>query len=97
VTHSLSTLREQKSQTDWAKVDAATEAQLAAMDCDDPDLQGLDKIDWSKATLVLPDPKAAISIRLDVDVLAFFKAGGAGYQSRINAVLRSYMKASMKG
>jgi uncharacterized protein (DUF4415 family) len=46
---------------------------------------------------VLPEPKAAISIRLDTDVLAFFKAGGAGYQSRINAVLRSYMKSTKQG
>jgi uncharacterized protein (DUF4415 family) len=83
--------------TDWARVDAITEAELEQMDRDDPDLQGFEDIDWSKATLVLPDPKAAISIRLDTDVLAFFKAGGAGYQSRINAVLRSYMKAAKKG
>lgn len=91
------TLREQKSKTDWAKVDTTTAAELAQMDRDDPDLQGLDKINWSKAEWVLPEPKAAISIRLDTDVLAFFKAGGAGYQSRINAVLRSYMKSTKQG
>jgi uncharacterized protein (DUF4415 family) len=66
------------------------------MDRDDPDLHGLDAIDWSKAELVMPGAKTAISIRLDADVLAFFKQGGAGYQSRINAVLRSYMNAKAK-
>lgn len=94
---SIEDIKARKSQTDWATVDATTEAELAQMDLDDPDLQGLDEIDWSKAEWVIPEPKAAISIRLDADVLAFFKAGGAGYQSRINAVLRSYMKASTKG
>ncbi len=83
--------------TDWARVDATTEAELRQMDRDDPDLQGFENVDWSKATLVLPETKAAISIRLDADVLAFFKADGPGYQSRINAVLRSYMKATKKG
>jgi uncharacterized protein (DUF4415 family) len=35
-------------------------------------------------------PKAAISLRLDADVLDWFKAQGPGYQTRINAVLRAY-------
>jgi uncharacterized protein (DUF4415 family) len=82
--------------TDWARVDATTEAELEQMDRDDPELQGFEDIDWSKAEWVLPEPKAAISIRLDADVLAFFKAGGPGYQSRINAVLRAYMAATKK-
>ena len=38
--------------------------------------------------------KAAISLRLDADVLDWFKAHGAGYQTRINAVLRAYMEAA---
>jgi uncharacterized protein (DUF4415 family) len=97
VSFSLEELKSRQSKTDWARVDATTEAELRQMDLDDPDLQGFEDIDWSKATLVLPEPKAAISIRLDPDVLAFFKADGAGYQSRINAVLRSYMKAVKKG
>lgn len=48
--------------------------------------------DWSNAVLVLPKRKEAISIRLDEDVLAFFKGLGAGYQTRINAVLRHFME-----
>jgi uncharacterized protein (DUF4415 family) len=38
--------------------------------------------------------KAAVSLRLDADVLNWFKAQGTGYQTRINAVLRAYMEAS---
>jgi len=34
--------------------------------------------------------KAAISLRIDVDVLEWFKAQGPGYQTRINAILRAY-------
>jgi len=45
---------------------------------------------------VVPPSKTPISIRLDDDVLAFFKEGGAGYQKRINAVLRSYMTHTRK-
>ena len=53
-------------------------------------------IDWTSARLVVPEAKAAISIRLDPDVLAFFRAGGRGYQTRINAVLRAFMEAQKK-
>jgi len=38
--------------------------------------------------------KAAVSLRLDADVLDWFKARGAGYQTRINAVLRAYMEVA---
>ena len=47
---------------------------------------------WAKAEIVIPQKKKAISIRLDQDVIGWFKNQGDGYQSRINAVLRSYIK-----
>lgn len=40
-------------------------------------------------------PKATISLRVDADVLEWFKAAGPGYQTRINAVLRAYKEASV--
>src|SRR5262245_48674757 len=40
-------------------------------------------------------PKAAISLRVDADVLEWFKAQGPGYQTRINLVLRAYRDASV--
>lgn len=49
-------------------------------------------IDWSEAVLVVPPKKKAISIRVDEDVLDYFKRQGSGYQRRMNAVLRSYMQ-----
>ena len=52
--------------------------------------------DWSEAVLVIPPKKNAISIRVDEDVLDYFKNQGAGYQRRMNAVLRSYMEQKRK-
>ncbi len=46
---------------------------------------------WADANVVLPKEKTAISIRLDNDILDFFKKQGKGYQTKINAVLRSYI------
>jgi len=62
----------------------------------DPDWKEFKDIDWSDAVLVIPAKKKAISIRVDEDVLDFFKKEGEGYQRRINAVLRSYMQQKAK-
>jgi len=58
-----------------------------------PELADLPDDFWDEAKLVNPVPKQPISLRLDRDVLAWFKAQGPRYQSRINAVLRSYVSA----
>lgn len=92
--HKLAT-GELKDQTDWARVDAMTEEELERAIAADPDADIPDP-DWANAVLVVPPAKTPISIRLDDDVLAFFKAGGPGYQKRINAVLRSYMTHTEK-
>jgi uncharacterized protein (DUF4415 family) len=56
-----------------------------------PELADLPEDFWNEATVVEPTPKEPISLRVDADVLKWFKAQGPRYQSRINAVLRSYM------
>jgi uncharacterized protein (DUF4415 family) len=84
-----------KGKTDWARVDALTDEDIARAVANDPDAAPLD-IDWSDAVLVMPPKKKAISIRVDEDVLDFFKKEGDGYQRRINAVLRSYMQQKAK-
>jgi len=48
---------------------------------------------WSKTAVELPRKKQLITLRIDADVLDFFRHTGARYQSRINAVLRSYVEA----
>lgn len=80
-----------RGKTDWTAVDALTDEEIAAAVRNDPDAVPLD-VDWSDAVLVVPPRKQAISIRVDQDVLEFFKQQGAGYQRRMNAVLRSYME-----
>ena len=69
--------------------------QIAAAVASDSDAAPLD-IDWSQAVLVVPPKKKAISIRVDPDVLEYFKNEGPGYQRRINAVLRSYVEQKQK-
>ena len=84
-----------KGKTDWAAVDALTDEEIEAAVRNDPDAVPLD-LDWSDAVLVFPPKKTAISIRVDADVLDYFKQQGAGYQRRMNAVLRSYMDQTSK-
>ncbi|MEO9963323.1 MAG: BrnA antitoxin family protein [Alphaproteobacteria bacterium] len=79
---------------DWSAFDDLDDADIAEAVRQDPDAAPIaDEGFWSRAKVVMPTPKQAISIRLDTDVLDFFKDEGPGYQSRINAVLRSYMDA----
>ena len=79
-----------KGKTDWKRVKSLTAEDIAKAVADDPDAAALD-IDWSDAELVIPPAKKPISIRLDEDLIAFFKQSGPGYQTRINAILRHYM------
>jgi uncharacterized protein (DUF4415 family) len=62
-------------------------------DIDTSDIPELDDNFWKNAKVVKPIPKTAISIGLDSDVLEWFKSQGKGYQTLINAVLRSYVNA----
>ena len=84
-----------KGKTDWAVVDALTDEEIEEAVRNDPDAVPLD-FNWDEAVLVIPPKKKAISIRVDEDVLDYFKHEGAGYQRRINAVLRSYMQQKAK-
>ena len=81
-----------KIKSDLAKLRNITDEEIEASIANDPDWQEFKDIDWSKAVLVIPPKKKAISIRVDEDVLDYFKKEGAGYQRRMNAVLRSYMQ-----
>jgi uncharacterized protein (DUF4415 family) len=58
----------------------------------DPEVRATDAKFWKKAKVVLPQPKQTITIRLDADLLEWLRRQ-RGYQTRINAVLRTYMEA----
>ena len=86
-----------KGRTDWARVDALTDEDIARAIADDPDAAPLLDDEWfRKARLVPPDPKVPISIRVDRDILEWFRRQGPRYQTRINAVLRAYVEAHRK-
>ena len=95
VRYTRAELAKMNSETDWARVDALTDEDIAKAVESDPDAQRITEKDWAHAVLMDgKEPlKHAISIRLDYDVLDFFKAQGRGYQTRINKVLRTYMEA----
>jgi uncharacterized protein (DUF4415 family) len=85
----------QRGRTDFNYLDRVSDGEIAAAVAQDPDAAPLD-LDWSNAELVIPPRKKAISIRVDEDVLDFFKDQGVGYQRRMNAVLRSYVDVKRK-
>ena len=85
-----------KGKSDLERLRNLSDDEIEASIANDPDWQEFKNIDWSEAVLVIPPKKKAISIRVDEDVLDYFKKDGAGYQRRMNAVLRSYMQQKRK-
>jgi len=82
-----------KTKTDWDRLDALTDEQVRGGIEADPDAHATDEDFWKKAKVVMPQLKETMTIRLDADVLEWFRKRGRGYQTRINAILRSYMRA----
>ena len=76
-----------RSRTDWKRIDAMRDEDI---DFSDIPEQGADFFAYA---IIWPGPKKQITLRLDPDVLTFFRKHGRGYQSTINAVLRKYMEA----
>ena len=79
-----------QSATDFIALEKMTD-----QDIDFSDIPPLDKAFFAGAALRLPRRKKSLSIRLDPDVLEWFKHQGKGYQTRINAVLRMYMETKI--
>jgi uncharacterized protein (DUF4415 family) len=84
------------ARADLARLRRVSEAEIERTS--PPELANLPSDFWDSATLVPAANKEAISLRVDADVLDWFRARGPRYQSRMNAVLRAYMKATaMRG
>ena len=83
-----------EDQSNWAQAAAMTDAEIDAAIAGDADEAGM-VVDWSKASVELPQPKAVLNMRVDYEVLEFFRSQGKGYQTKINAVLRSYVDQRM--
>lgn len=75
------------SKTDWKRL-----SKMKDKDIDTSDIPELDDAFFQNAELHVP-PKQPVTLRLDADVLAWFKKGGQGYQTRINQLLRRYMES----
>lgn len=82
-------------ESDWERVEALTDREIDQAVAEDPDAAPvLDEAFWRNAEILDPrHEKSTITMRVDDDVLDFFKRGGPGYQSRMNAVLRAYVYA----
>jgi uncharacterized protein (DUF4415 family) len=76
-----------RSMTDWKRIDAMQDEDI---DLSDIPEQGAE---FFANAILWPGPKRQITLRLDPDVLKFFRKQGRGYQTTINAVLRKYMEA----
>jgi uncharacterized protein (DUF4415 family) len=80
-----------ESKSDWEAAEALSDKEVEAAVADDEDEAGM-HIDWSNVLIELPQPKATLNMRVDFEVLEYFRSQGKGYQKKINAVLRSYVQ-----
>ncbi|MGF1613673.1 MAG: BrnA antitoxin family protein [Gammaproteobacteria bacterium] len=80
--------RRAEGKTDWKRLAAMPDEEI-----DYSEIPELEETFWANAALCLPQTKDRVTLRLDHDVLQWFKEQGRGYQSRINAILRRYMES----
>jgi uncharacterized protein (DUF4415 family) len=65
-------------------------------DIDTSDIPELDDAFFENAVIRWPEPKASVTLRIDREVLDWFKSQGKGYQTHMNAVLKAYKEAKAK-
>jgi uncharacterized protein (DUF4415 family) len=97
VKYTVNEMKKLKSKTDWRRVDAMSDEDIARAVESDPDTRFLDEEDFKKMRRRGPQKapvKAHISIRLNQDVVGFFKAQGKGWQTKVNDVLQDYINNS---
>jgi len=94
-TRSVQSSQPQRGRANLARLRRVTERQIRATS--PPELADLPADFWAEASVVEPVAKQPISLRVDEDVLDWFKSQGPRYQSRINAVLRTYMHQRKHG
>jgi uncharacterized DUF497 family protein/uncharacterized protein (DUF4415 family) len=84
-----------KGKTDWKRLDRQTSVQTDAIAMKDRDGRPMTDEEWASAEIIHPR-KVAVGMKLDNDVLGWFKSQGKGYQTRINTMLRRYYEAHRK-
>lgn len=85
-----------KGKTDWERLRAMTDEDIARAVADDPDTMLLDDEWFKNAKWVMPQNKKMVALRLDQDILDWFRKDGRGYQTRINAALRAFVQAQRR-
>ena len=80
-----------KPKTDWNRLRTMPDEKI-----DLSDIPEIDPSAFKRMRIRMPKPKEQVSMRLDGDVLAWFRRQGRGYQTRINAVLRAYIESSIR-
>lgn len=78
--------------TDWQRLRGMTDEEVHAAIIADPEINPTDDAFWKSARVIMPQAKKTVTMRLDADLLAWFRRQ-RGYQTRINAILRAYMNA----
>lgn len=84
--------RQAQSRSDWGRVDAQTDEELERLIAEDEDERGL-RADWTRAKLVMPQAKQSVHLRLEQEIISFFRSKGKGHISRMQAVLKAYVEA----
>ncbi len=87
----MSESKKYTSKSDLKRLDSMTDE-----DIDYSDIPETNEAFWENAKVVLPKHKRQITLRIDDDVIDWFRSEGKGYQTKINAILRSYVDAQKK-
>ena len=84
-----------KGKTDWKRLDRMTSRQVETIAASDKDGAPMTDEEWAQAEITTPH-KVSVGLRLDDDLLDWFKSKGKGYQTRINTILRRYYETHRK-
>ena len=84
-----------RSKTDWKRLDAMRDEDIDVSDIPPMTPEMFAKSVFRVGFKPVP-PKEQITLRLDADVLEWFRARGAGYQTQINGLLRAYMMVHLR-
>lgn len=97
VIHHHDPARPKRGRTDWERLRRTRDAEIDQQIAADPDVAPpIDESWMADAERIEPKTKQGIFIRLDPEVLDYFKQQGPKYQTRINAVLQAYVRAQQQ-
>ena len=85
-------MTEKRKSTNKPSKDSKKQGLIADSSIDYSDIPETDDTFWAQGEIHLPRKKQLITLRLDPEVLEYFKSSGKGYQTKINAILKSYVE-----